>query len=175
MTEEERARFLDNITSDVHRMERLVTRLLQLARIQSAPGEAEEVAVKPFFEKLAARYPAPVRFDVSAAPPSIVIHQDHFESAIRNLVDNAVRHGEGKPVDVIATSDDGRLVVKVIDHGPGISDGNRDRIFRRFFTTERDRGGTGLGLSIVEAVARTRGGSVTFDTSTSGTTFALKL
>jgi signal transduction histidine kinase len=155
-------------------MERLVTRLLQLARIQSAPGEAEEVAVKPFFEKLAARYP-PVRFDVSAAPASIVIHQDHFESAIRNLIDNAVRHGEGKPVDVVATDDDGRLVVRVTDRGPGISEGNRDRIFKRFFTTERDRGGTGLGLSIVEAVARTRGGSVTFDTGADGTTFTLRL
>jgi signal transduction histidine kinase len=156
-------------------MERLVTRLLQLARIQSAPAEAEEVAIRPFFEKLVTRYPQSVRFDVSQAPTKIVIHQDHFESAIRNLIDNAVRHGEGMPVDVVATEENGRVIVRVTDRGPGISDGNRDKIFQRFFTTERDHGGTGLGLSIVEAVARTRGGSVTFETGDGGTTFTLKL
>ena len=59
------------------------------------------------------------------------------------------------------------------DHGEGISEGNRRRIFERFFTTERDRGGTGLGLAIVKAVAETRNGSVTFDSGPGGTTFTL--
>ena len=67
----------------------------------------------------------------------------------------------------------GRLEVVVRDRGPGISDGNRARIFERFFTTERDHGGTGLGLAIVAAVARARGGFVDFDTGTGGTTFTL--
>ena len=48
-------------------------------------------------------------------------------------------------------------------------------IFQRFFTTERDRGGTGLGLSIVQAVAETRGGTIDFETSETGTCFSLVL
>ena len=92
---------------------------------------------------------------------------------MRNLLDNAVRHGGGQPVDLRAASSDGRVVIQVRDRGQGISDGNRRRIFERFFTTERDRGGTGLGLAIVKAVAETRNGSVTFETGPTGTLFTL--
>jgi signal transduction histidine kinase len=63
----------------------------------------------------------------------------------------------------------------VCDHGAGISDGNRSRIFDRFFTTDRDQGGTGLGLAIVRAVAETRGGHVDLETSKAGTVFTLVL
>ena len=175
MSEAERHRFLDNIQGDVERMERLVTRLLHLARIQSAPGRAERVPLRPFFEALTARHGAQVRLDLTQAPEAMVIHADHLESAVRNLVDNAVRHGEGKPVEVAVRDQNGRTVIVVRDHGPGISEGNQRHLFERFFTTERDRGGTGLGLNIVQAVAKTRGGSVSFETGGSGTVFTLTL
>jgi signal transduction histidine kinase len=103
----------------------------------------------------------------------MAINPDHLEAAVRNLLDNAVRHGGGQPVELRAAADDGRVVIEVRDHGQGISDGNRRRIFERFFTTERDRGGTGLGLAIVKAVADTRNGNVTFQTGAGGTTFRL--
>ena len=92
---------------------------------------------------------------------------------MRNLFDNAVRHGAGEPVDLTVRSAGDKMAVSVRDRGPGISDGNRARIFNRFFTTERDNGGTGLGLAIVRAVAETRGGDVTFETAADGTTFTL--
>jgi len=171
----ERLRFLDNIRSDVDRMERLVTRLLQLARIQSAPAEAEEIRLRPFFEELAAHSSGQVRLDLTGAPETIVIHPDHLHSAVRNLVDNAIRYGTGQPVEISVRDEAGRAVISVRDHGPGISEGNQAKIFGRFFTTDRDRGGTGLGLSIVQAVATTRGGSVRFDTGPGGTTFVLVL
>lgn len=175
MSEEERRRFLDNIDADVSRTQRLVTRLLQLARIQSSPEHAERVALPPFFRHLAERYDGRVVVDLSASPEAIEVNPDHLETAVHNLVDNAVRHGGDTPVDVSVHERDGKLVVRVRDHGHGISERNRGRIFDRFFTTERDRGGTGLGLAIVRAVAETRGGSVTFETGHDGTTFVLEV
>jgi signal transduction histidine kinase len=175
MNAAERSRFLEIIRADVGRMERLVSRLLQLARIQSAPAEAETVPLRPLLDRLALQYGSQVRVDLSAAPETITIHPEHLESAIRNLLDNAVRHGAGQPVDVAVSTDSGRTVIRVRDRGPGISKGNRERVFQRFFTTERDRGGTGLGLSIVQAVAATRGGSVRYETAAEGTTFILTL
>ena len=56
MSDEERSRFLANIEQDAERMERLVTRLLHLARIQSAPEFAQEIALEPFVAGLARTY-----------------------------------------------------------------------------------------------------------------------
>jgi signal transduction histidine kinase len=176
MTAAQRMRFLDNIEADTLRMERLVSRLLQLARIQAAPEAAQPVRVRDAFADLVARYGEQVRLQVGAdAPESVVIHPDHLEAAVHNLVDNAVRHGDGQPVDVEVGATNGRLRVRVRDRGPGVSPANRARIFDRFFTTERDRGGTGLGLAIVRAVAETRGGRVDLECGANGTEFTLVL
>lgn len=174
MSDDQRERFLENVDADAERMERLVARLLQLARIQSAPETAETIEVCDFFTRLCRRYGDAVRVTFDAAPERLTINPDHLETATHNLIDNAVRHGKGRQVDVvIGTGSDGRVSVSVRDYGTGISSGNRARVFDRFFTTEREHGGTGLGLAIVQAVAQTRGGDVRFETSPSGSTFVL--
>ena len=175
MTEIERRRFLDNIESDARRMERLVTRLLHLARIQSAPEFADDVALAPLAERLSKEYGPTLQVHIDTEDPSVRIHPDHLESALRNLLDNAFRHGGGKPVELRVIQDGDRIAIRVRDRGTGISDGNRDRVFQRFFTTERDRGGTGLGLAIAKAVAETRGGRLDFETGLDGTCFELVL
>lgn len=176
MSEEQRKRFLDNIAEDASRMERLVKDLLYLASVESAPaGSEDEVKLETFLAELTGHFDATFRVDLSRAPGSITINRDHLETALRNLVDNAVRHGRGQPVDIAVAGRNGRVEFTVRDRGPGIPEGNRSRVFDRFFTTEREHGGTGLGLSIVRAVARTRGGSVDFDTGPAGTTFRLLL
>jgi signal transduction histidine kinase len=144
-----------------------------LARIQSSPETAEPIVVAPFFREVLRRYDGRVRLDVAVAPAEVVINPDHLETAVRNLVDNALRHGGDAPVDVVVRRSAGRLAVDVRDRGPGISQGNRARIFERFFTTQRDQGGTGLGLSIVRAVADTRGGRISFESGPTGTCFTL--
>jgi signal transduction histidine kinase len=175
MTEAERNRFLTNIQSDAGRMERLVEQLLRLARIQSAPEFAENVPLAPFLEGLVDSYGSDLRLRLDTPDASIRIPPDHLESALRNLLDNAFRHGAGKPVDLHAYKEKKRVVFRIRDSGPGISDGNRDKIFQRFFTTERDNGGSGLGLAIVKAVAETRGGRLDFETGPEGTCFELVL
>ncbi len=184
MSDEQRTRFLANIGAATARSERLVSRLLELARIENrgVAGAAEPVPLGPVLDEIAASYGSRVQLDRAHAPESIAIAPELLGSALTNLLDNALRHGGGKPVEVIVDvpsrngrRDAPRLRIAVRDRGPGISERNRARIFERFFTTERDGGGTGLGLAIVKAIADARGGSVTFETGPGGTTFTLVL
>jgi signal transduction histidine kinase len=165
----QRERFLANIEDDARRMERLVQRLLELARVQNAPAESRRIELAPFVERLAARYAEPIQLDLTAAPAEVEMNPDHLESALRNLLDNAVRHGAGRPVRLCVHREGARVAFEVHDQGPGISPRNLSRVFERFFTTERERGGTGLGLAIVKAVAELRGGDVRLDSGPAGT------
>lgn len=172
----QRARFLSNIDQDAERMQRLVTRLLELARIESAAAlPSGRVPVLGVVQRVLARYGQRVELVRQNPPEAIEIAEEHLEIALANLVENAVRHGEGRPVTVTLAADGARLRVLVKDRGTGISPANRERIYDRFFTTERDRGGTGLGLPIVAAIAKGRSGSVDFTTSDAGTEFRLIL
>jgi two-component system sensor histidine kinase ChvG len=187
MSAEQRTRFLDNIAAATARSERLVSRLLELARIENrrSGGVPPAVAIRPLVEGVVERHGAAVTLDAARAPERIAIVPEHLEAALGNLLDNALRHGAGKPVDVVVepaprghaeeAPPGERIQIRVTDHGPGISERNRHRVFERFFTTERDGGGTGLGLAIVKAIAEARGGSVEFETGAAGTTFTVTL
>ncbi len=175
MSEAQRERFLHNIAADAERMERLVSELLQLARIQNAPEHVEELALAPFIESLCGRFGEAVRVDLTDAPARMAINPEHLETALNNLLANGLRHGGGQGVALRVYGEDGRVAFEVRDEGPGISERNLPRIFDRFFTTERDRGGTGLGLSMVQAVAETRGGSIDVESSEAGTRFTLAI
>ena len=174
MSDDQRRRFADNIDHDAARMQRLVSRLLHLAQIENAPDPTEQVPVEEFFRALADRYPA-VTLTLDAPPRHVLISSDHLRSAVSNLIDNALRHGAGKPIGLRVYGQAGRLCVDVSDQGSGISPANQARLFQRFFTTVRDDGGTGLGLAIVRAVAERHGGRVDYTTSDRGTTFTLRI
>jgi signal transduction histidine kinase len=172
----QRERFLRNIDQDAERMQRLVTRLLELAKIEAAQElPSARVPVAAFVRRVLERYGSRVVLELDAAPEAVEISEEHLAIAIHNLVDNAVRHSPDAAVRVVVGNAAGRLSIRVEDRGPGISPANQNRIWARFFTTERDRGGTGLGLSIVAAIAKARRGSVDFTTSEQGTRFTLIL
>ncbi|MBA4021141.1 MAG: sensor histidine kinase [Gordonia sp.] len=102
--------------------------------------------------------------------------------ALRNLVDNAVRHAEGT-VAISTQVVDGRepfALIAVEDDGAGVPEGDRDRIFERFVRLDesraRDAGGTGLGLAIVAEIAAAHGGSVRVaDSALGGARFEIRL
>jgi signal transduction histidine kinase len=176
MDRAQRQRFLSNILLDTERMDRLVTRLLALAKIESAVAlPSGKLQVVAFCQRLLERYGDAVQLVLRDPPAELEIAEEHLASAIGNLVDNAVRHGLGQPVQVTLGSAAERLVVEVADQGRGISAGNQPKVWERFFTTERDRGGTGLGLSIVQAIVQARKGEVGFETSRNGTRFRMLL
>ena len=101
------------------------------------------------------------------------------ESAVSNLVQNAIRHSGTKAVEIsVASRPDGRAEIRVIDHGVGIPAECQSRIFERFYRVDRDRsralGGTGLGLAIVKHIVQLHGGEVTVESSLGeGATFKL--
>ncbi len=86
--------------------------------------------------------------------------------AIANLVDNAIKHGEGgdRIICRMTAADSGGLELTVEDTGKGISDSQKKRVFERFYRGDASRStrGTGLGLSLVESIVRLHGGKITW-------------
>jgi len=109
-----------------------------------------------------------IELNVSPGLPTLVGDAAAIELAFRNSISNALRHGsEGKWIGVSASkcADGAGVEVRVSDHGPGIPDGERDRIFEPFYRQEQTRAhrvaGTGLGLSLVKSAVERHHGSVT--------------
>ncbi len=101
------------------------------------------------------------RIEVEAEPGlTMLVDPLRMRQALGNLVDNALRHGEGAVV-LRARRADGRVELSVADHGPGFPDALATRAFERFARADgaRTRGGTGLGLAIVRAIAEAHGGT----------------
>jgi two-component system, OmpR family, sensor histidine kinase CreC len=159
----QRARFLEILAADTTRLERLVDRLLELARADVVrPGEGR-ADVGRVLEALAARERAAGRELATQCPQPLGVRMDAeiLDAVLGNLVQNAQQHGgAGVHVSIAATTDAGRVRIVVRDDGPGISAGNRARIFEPFFTTARDRGGTGLGLTIAQTLVQAHQGRI---------------
>ena len=175
---EARVRFLRNIGLDVARLDRLVSRLLELSRIEASSEVMTVIDIEALLIRVAdrggatepavaLRYRAPARF--------LRARGADLETAFRNLIDNAVRFTPpGARVEIDVEGDAASLRIAVRDHGPGIPEKILPRIFDRFFTTDADRDGTGLGLSIVKAVVEAHGGAIAV-TCGEGTTFTVTL
>ncbi len=168
----QRTRFLDNALADLDRLSRLVGGLLRLARAEEG-GARGVVALDDLVADIVARHPGVTREGTGAR---VDVSREQVESAVGNLVENALRHG-GPDVRVRVTSwSDARWTgVDVTDDGPGISPANLPRVFDRFFTTDRAKGGTGLGLALVRAVAEAHGGRVEVESRPGDTRFRFVL
>lgn len=172
-----RARFLDNILADTERLTRLVSRILELSRIEASLEHREGFDLRAALDRVLARFPDGAV--ALRAPASLPFwgNRAHLESALQALVENA-RHFSPEPgsVAIDAELHGERLVIRVSDRGPGISPANQEKVFERFFTTEAASGGTGLGLAIVATVARSHGGSASVESEPgSGACFVLSL
>jgi signal transduction histidine kinase len=179
MQPEERHRFLDSLRENVDRLDRLVRRLLELARadVLRPSGrdccDAAEVA-----RAVAARFTAQDLSVQVEAPDTLptAIDRSALETTLSNLLENVRQHaGAGASATIEVTQREGRPVLRVVDTGVGVSAGNAARIFDRFFTTARDRGGTGLGLPIARSQLGAFGGEIALLPSTRGAVFELRL
>jgi signal transduction histidine kinase len=175
MSEAQRQRFLANMANDAERMDRTVRRLLTLARIESRVDEPHAVDVCAALTAMRARDPDRILVDVEPGLPALLMHADHFETAVGNLLDNALRHGAGEPVVIAAWRAGERIAIEVRDRGLGVRESQRHRIFDRFYTTERDHGGTGLGLALAKAAAEAQGGRLELVPTERGAVFRLLL
>ena len=175
-----RARFLRNIELDVARLDRLVSRLLELSRIEASSVAMTPIDLPALLERVRERAGGPSRLielRYHASLPAIRAREADLETALLNLLDNAVRFSPaGVPVQIDVTGGPASVTVAIRDHGPGISPANLPRIFDRFFTTDADRDGTGLGLAIVETVIEAHGGSIRVESKPgAGATFTVTL
>jgi signal transduction histidine kinase len=131
---------------------------LALATERLQAGELFETVRRRF----AARADGAGRPIESGAGAALEIEGDRIrlEQALTNLVDNALRHGDG-PIRLWAEAADGSVTLTVADAGTGFPDGFEARAFERFSRADsaRERGGAGLGLAIVETIAQSHGGS----------------
>jgi len=160
------------------RLGRLVTDLLDLSRVDAGltPLAVEHLEVEPFLrsvvdEARVARRPVGYVVDVRPADLVVPADRERLHQLLANLVDNAGRHSpNGGTVTLRATRDTDRVLLDVVDEGPGIAPADRSAVFQRFTTgaASTGDGGTGLGLAISRWVADLHGGSIEVADSDSG-------
>ncbi len=173
-TDDESRRFLDIIARNSARMERLVSDLLRLARLEAGqdPLNVESCSVPSLFGALRGELAALAdqktqRIEATVGEGADVVHADpvKLHDAVRNLIENAVHYApEETAVEVASEDREGLLTITVSDRGPGIPDADLSRVFERFYRVDRartrDPGGTGLGLAIVKHLVGLHGGTV---------------
>jgi len=169
------------VLEESHRMERLVDDLLALARadegvlhLRTEPVDLGEVVVSE--AERVERVPVD-----TAAVDSVIVAGDALalRRVVRNLLENAARHAEGRVAASVARSG-GEVVVVVEDDGTGIAPEDRERVFERFTRLEdgrsRDAGGSGLGLAVVREIVAAHGGTVAVgDGALGGACFEVRL
>ena len=184
-------RFVRVIADQAERMERLVEKLLELARLEKGIEDEDiERTWEDLFPVLDAAAGAlrsqaqekRVELSVECSEGLMVLASSILlERAVVNLVDNAIRHGvAGTSVKVSAKKDDKDVVVTVEDDGLGIAPSDCDHIFERFYRTKTargsDLGGSGLGLSFVKHVALAHKGTIEVSSDVGvGSTFRLRI
>jgi len=185
----EQKRVITLMTQQAERMGHLVTDLLVLARLEGSPrpGADRWVGVDALFAHVEAEARAlsagrHVITFASAAGAEIAGAETELQSALGNLVSNAIRYTpDGGRIDVAwHCADSGRGEIAVVDSGPGIARVHLSRLTERFYRVDggrsRESGGTGLGLAIVKHVMQRHGGELDIDSEPGkGSTFRLVL
>jgi two-component system sensor histidine kinase MtrB len=156
---------------ELDRFETLLADLLEISRLDAGVAElySETVDVRATVARAVAAVRAvadqagtPLELDLPAVEVFAEIDPRRVERIVRNLLTNALDHGEGRPVEVTVAADSDAVAVLVRDHGVGLHPDQQDLVFTRFWRGDpsRDRrtGGTGLGLSISLEDARLHGG-----------------
>ena len=167
-------RFAEAILRNSERLARLISDLLDIARIESdrqtvttgavqvlaVARRARDVLVRPAWE-------AETSLEL-AIPPDLGVDADPraLEQVLRNLMENSIKYSPARSHVLVvgAQTPSGRVRIEVQDDGLGILPQHRERIFERFYRVDpgrsRDMGGTGLGLSIVKHLIQAMGGAV---------------
>nr|GID88673.1 two-component sensor histidine kinase [Actinoplanes derwentensis] len=165
------ARSAELLQAELDRFEELLTDLLEISRFDAgfAALDAEHTDLVPIAERvaerltgLAERVGVELQLNLPDEPVIAEVDPRRVERVLRNLVGNAVEHGEAKPVQITMTSDGAAVAITVRDHGIGLKPGEERLVFNRFWRADpsraRQTGGTGLGLSISVEDARLHGG-----------------
>ena len=166
---------LETVNADADRVTRLITELLDVSRIDAGRIEMRKQVVdlpakvrKVVAGRIATGEPES-RFVVQELGPlpEMWVDPDKLEQVVGNLVENALRHGDGTVTVTVGPFEDG-AVITISDEGEGIPDAVASRVFARFWRGGDRRGGTGLGLYIVKGLVEAHGGSVSVGRAPAG-------
>ncbi|GIF12540.1 MtrAB system histidine kinase MtrB [Actinoplanes teichomyceticus] len=165
------ARSAELLQAELDRFEGLLTDLLEISRFDAgfAALDAEHTDLVPIVRRvaerltgLAERVGVELQLRLPDTPVIAEVDPRRVERVLRNLVGNAVEHGEARPVQITLATDDAAVAITVRDHGIGLKAGEERLVFNRFWRADpsraRQTGGTGLGLSISAEDARLHGG-----------------
>ena len=185
--------YLRLMAGENERLERLVSSFQMLGRLEHSHGPgaglrlvrvtAAEI-VDTARGQLAPRLQATgCTIRVQIADPSPVLHADKeaLTAALVNLLDNAAKYSDpGKQITVRVANEAGNVLLEVADEGIGIAADDQERIFERFYQSDRRLSrhydGCGLGLSIVQSVIRLHGGTISVKSAPGrGSTFSVRL
>lgn len=177
----DRDRILDTMNDQGRIIGSLIDKLILLERWESP--EAQAAASPIDVGTLVADLVSPIadanperRFAISTQSGILAaIDPTELGYVVTNLADNAVKYGLGS-IDVRVQAQDSSAVIEVTDEGPGIASADASRVFDRFYRgTQRDVAGSGLGLAIVKRAVERAHGSVSLETSPSGSRFVVRL
>ena len=165
------ARATELLQAELDRFEALLVDLLEISRYDAGAAQldASPVDLVPLVRRVAAaaeplaeRKGTPLQLDLPPWPVVADVESLRIERVLRNLVVNAVEHGEGRPIQVRMTVTADAVQVAVRDHGVGLQPGQAGMVFTRFWRGDPSRarttGGTGLGLAIALEDVRLHGG-----------------
>ncbi|MDQ0822736.1 two-component system sensor histidine kinase SenX3 [Arthrobacter sp. V4I6] len=182
-------RFAKRMHKESARLAALVQDIIELSRLQGAnvAQQGRPVDINTVVSEAVDRSQLPaetknIQLVVGGRADAMVYgDQDLLVTALRNLIDNAIRYSpENTRVGVGVRVKDGLVAVSVTDQGEGLSPDEQERVFERFYRVDaarsRHTGGTGLGLSIVKHVISNHGGEVTlWSQPGQGSTFTIRL
>jgi len=177
---EDEREFLKTIVGEVDRINRLVTNLLDMARIEAGQlrpqkeprriGDVIETALDRLAPMLEGR---PVETAIEPGLPVVLLDPIEIDEVLTNLLENAIKYTPpGSPVEVSASRSGDYLEVSVADKGPGISPDRISHLFDRFYRVTADATdgvkGTGLGLAIVKGIVEAHGGQASAENRPGG-------
>ncbi|MFW6774798.1 ATP-binding protein [Nocardioides sp. CPCC 205120] len=165
LSDEQKRLMLTTVNSDADRLSRLITELLDVARIDTGrlalyprPSDAGVLAGR-VVDSIRAGTSRVVELDVADDLPLAQADPDKFVQVLTNLVENAVRHGEGTVRVGLGPAPGGAVRMVVDDEGRGIPEEIRRRVFTKFWQYGA-AGGSGLGMYLVGGLVGAHGGSV---------------
>jgi signal transduction histidine kinase len=184
-----RGRYLQVISDETSRLERIVGDLLEIGRLGGGGAlSVTDVAVEGLFERVRARHErafdeAGVRFQTAVERGAESVRGDgsRLEQALQNLAANALRHApRGSTIALSAQLSGDGVALSVSDEGPGIAEAHLPHIFDRFYKAEPSRTiegqhatGSGLGLSIVKAIVERHGATISVTSRPGRTVFEI--
>jgi two-component system sensor histidine kinase CreC len=176
MPAETRKHFLENILAETSRSERLINRLLELAAIESRKSldaadqcDLRDIVNGAIDQARPLAEIAGVSLVTEFPSSPLRVHCDAFilRAAVTNLLENAIDFSpRGESIHLTLSENDGKIVLSVRDHGSGIPDYAREKVFERFYSLRHHgagRKGTGLGLTLVREAAELHGGTITLE------------